>query len=226
MPRPVLIDFRDDGTVVIDPSVYSLPQVGALADKHGKPYVEVLARPHAYRSPINPFAPDAERQARAIEDTRLKHRGTKIDPSVLSTRLWAAAVERFITERYDPLWDSFLGYEMKCDEFNQAIANTPVQEEVPVLAPAKGKPQGKRGKGKLVRELDIDPIDEELDDELDEEEKPATIRRDNTKLLLEMSKTLREYADRYKEIRQEVLRVSTGKGAVPQRASDFKRKYS
>lgn len=225
MPRPVLVDFREDGSIDIDKSLYALPEIDALAKspQFGKHYVELLIRLYAYRTPINPFAPEDERITRAVADTKLKHRGVKIDPSLLTSKLWVQAVERYQVESYDPLWAAFVAYEKAYDDLNQAIASTPAIEKRTQTKVSKGK-TGSRYPGKKKKSDAVgDPVEQLLDGALDSVEE-TEVRIDNTEILSKMAKASREYANLYEETRQKLMRVKTGKTSVPFRAADMRKR--
>jgi hypothetical protein len=224
MPRPILIDFRDDGTVDIDKSVYAMAEIQQLASWHGKQYVEVLVRLHAYRTPINPFSLPEERLKRAIADTKAFNKNCQIKDDVFQHRFWPAAVKRFNEEKYDPLHESVITLETKIDEFNRAIAATPVIVNLDGGQPG-GRTKRKTYPGKARKSDAVgDPVEDMLDSELEDE---ASERRiDNTKLLMDMNKALREYSGAYEENRQKLLKVSKGKGALPMRVADLRKSFS
>lgn len=217
--RPMLVDFRDDGKVDIDRAVYALPEIQELIKDFGnRHYVEVLVRLYMYRTPINPYAPAAEREARAIEDTNRFNKDAKVHSVVFKSGLWRKAVDRFNLEKYDPIFDSFIGLEQKIDEFNQAIAATPVSEMVEVESPKRGQKQKLVGRGKKS-------IVEQVFTELATEEEPEKItkRVDNTEIIQRMVRASSDVEKRYEEQREKLLRTKSSKGGSAQRAADFRR---
>lgn len=205
MPRPLLIDFRDDGTIDIDKSVYALPEISAIAKLFGKPSVDMLVRLYMYRSPINPYDDPEAREARALSDAQVVNK-CQIDPTITDSPEWKAARERFLKERFDSVVDSMVLFETKCDEFNRAIATTPVSE---VFTRKATKAKSGRGKRDIVDDV-FSPDDTE------------TVRKDNTDALKNMATTLAFYQKQLEELRQQVMRQKGGKQQRSMRASDYK----
>jgi hypothetical protein len=219
--RPQLVEFYEDGSIYIDASIYSMEEMKALVDSHGKPYVELLVRLYAYRTPINPFEEEEKRIERGIADTIRRRQNVKIERYRLNHRNWQAAIERFCEERYDVLFERFCALEQKIVEFNNAIKNTPVMEVVKTPLKQKAPPKrGRRKKSDAVSEEDIDGIIDEMMAEPEYTERHV----DNTDALAKMNKTLREYMDQYEETRQQLLRIKKGKSQLPQTAADFRKR--